>query len=122
MTKEERLENHIRHFHLQWEHFPFPAMLIRKDRTIIAANPLAQKSGIVDGTRCCDLGRKEAHLACQANHALRDGVAKRLTGYFEDYKMVLDSYWIPVAGEDDIYIHFSIDITQYAAPSLFPGT
>ncbi|HXE97024.1 MAG TPA: hypothetical protein VN642_11495 [Dongiaceae bacterium] len=34
--------------------------------------------------------------------------------------VVLDSYWIPLAGSEDIYIHFSIDITEFAADRLMP--
>lgn len=117
----QQIEEHIRNFHLQWDHFPFAAMLIRKDRTILAANSAALESGIAEGIRCCDLGKKEAHQACLANCALQEKSAKRLTGYSADYGMVLDSYWVPVVGEDDLYLHFSIDITEYAAPRMFPA-
>ena len=114
------IEEHIRNFHSQWDNFPFSVMLIRKDRTIVAVNAAAQGVGVIEGVRCCDLGTKESHNVCMANCALKEQKAQRLTGYFDDYKMVLDTYWIPVAGEEDLYIHFSIDITEYAAPRMFP--
>src|SRR4051812_8411432 len=121
MSDRHELGDHITPFPPQWDNFPFPAMLIRRNRTIVAANAAAGKAGIVSGTRCCDLGRKESHRVCQADSALREKTAKRLTAYSEDYGMVMDSYWVPVDGEDQLYIHFSIDITEYAAERMFPA-
>jgi hypothetical protein len=35
--------------------------------------------------------------------------------------MVVDGCWVPLAGEDDIYLHFFIYITEYAAEHMFSG-
>lgn len=107
-------------FHLFWDNFPAPVMLVHKDRTILARNKLAESVGYTLGTRCSDMGNKEDHKGCQANLALSEGTAKRAVGYYEPMNMVLDSYWVPLAGMDDIFLHFSIDITPYAAGRLFP--
>jgi hypothetical protein len=32
----------------------------------------------------------------------------------------VDGDWVPLAGRDDIYLHFFIDLTEYAADRLFP--
>jgi hypothetical protein len=33
----------------------------------------------------------------------------------------MDAYWIPLAGAEDLYIHYAVDITEYAADRLIPG-
>jgi hypothetical protein len=109
-----------RNFHLFWDNFPFPVMLIRKNRTIVALNKAGEAMGCSTGTRCVDLGKKEDHKGCLANKALQDQSAQRIVAYQDAYKMVLDSYWIPLAGEEDLYLHFSADITGYASHELFP--
>jgi len=110
-----------KNFHLFWDNYPFPVMLVRKDRTIVALNKVATALGCVPGTRCVDIGKKEDHCGCLANQALKEQEAKRVVAYQASYNMVLDSYWIPLAGVDDLYLHFSADITEYAAERMFPA-
>ncbi|QEM70145.1 hypothetical protein FO488_06060 [Geobacter sp. FeAm09] len=109
-----------RNFHLFWDHFPSPVMLVRKDRTIIDRNRAAEAMGCIPGTRCIDSGRKEDHQRCLAGKALQEQSAKRLVTYAGNLGLVVDGYWIPLAGERDLYLHFFIDITPYAADRLFP--
>jgi predicted xylose isomerase-like sugar epimerase len=52
--------------------------------------------------------------------ALAEKSGKRAVGYNGQYKVVFDTYWIPLAGEEDLYLHFSINISEYAKESLFP--
>jgi hypothetical protein len=108
-------------FHLFWDNYPFPVMLVRKDRTMVALNKVATTLGCVTGTRCVDIGKKEDHRGCLANQALKEQEAKRIVAYQPIYDKVLDSYWIPLAGADDLYLHFSADITDYAAERMFPA-
>lgn len=121
MEKDQRLDEHLRHFLLQWEHFPFPALMVRQDRTVLAANPAAERAGINASIRCCDVGGKTSHANCLADCALSENAAKRLIGYSKDFGAFLDSYWMPVADLKDVYIHFSIDISHVADPALFPA-
>lgn len=120
MDRNEKIEEHIRNFLLQWEYFPFPALMIRRDRTVLAANPVAEKVGLTASIRCCDSGSKESHRDCLADCALSERSGKRLLGYSKEYGAFLDSYWLPVADLKDVYIHFSIDISSVANPALFP--
>jgi hypothetical protein len=120
MNKIEISEELSRNFHLFWDNFPFPVMLVHKDRTILDRNKAAEAMGCIPGTRCIDVGKKEDHRGCLANQSLQEQTAKRVVGYVESYGLVMDGYWVPLAGEKDIYLHFSIDITEYAAERLFP--
>lgn len=112
-----------RSFHLFWDNFPSPVMLVYKDRTILARNKAAGAvPGCSPGERCSNLGDSEAHKRCQAGRALSEGVAQRSVDYIPHMGMVIDSYWIPLEGYEGIYIHFGLDITEYAAERYFhPG-
>jgi len=107
------------HFHLFWDNFPFPVLLIRKDRTILDRNRAAEAAGCVPGSRCIDSGPKEAHKGCLAAAALHDQITQRKVQYVAFRGMVMDSYWIPLPSHDDVYVHFGIDITAYAADRFF---
>lgn len=109
------------HFHMFWDHFPFPVMLVRKDRTIIDRNDAAERAGCVPGTRCVERGPLSAHKGCLANRALAENTGLRQVKFVETANMVMDVYWIPVAGHQDLFIHFGSDITPYADETLRQG-
>lgn len=121
MANHEVNEEIRSNFHLFWDNFPFPVILVHKDRTILARNKAGEAVGYVLGSRCVDMGKKEDHRGCLANLALQEKEAKRVVGYFDVAKAVLDSYWVPLAGRDDIYVHFAADITPYASDRLLPA-
>jgi len=95
-------------------------MLTHKDRTILDRNKAAELIGYGVNIKCSDLGPKEAHKGCRANKALNEQKTERVVGYVEMANAVLDSYWVPLADQEDIFLHFSIDITPYAAANLLP--
>lgn len=109
-----------KNFHLFCDNFPFPVMLIHKDRTILAVNKTAEEEGYPTGIRCIELGEKEHHKGCLAKQALTEQTARRAVGYAEFSGTVLDSYWIPLAGSENLYLHFAQDISKWAKESLFP--
>lgn len=109
-----------RNFHLFWDNFPSAVMLVHKNRTIVEANKAGQAIRCPVGTRCVDIGEKKNHAGCRANKALREQEGVRAVGYIEHMGVVLDTYWIPLAGAEDLYVHFGIDITEFAADRLFP--
>jgi len=121
MSNVEISEEIRRNFHLFWDNFPFLVMLVYKDRTILEANQAGQAIGCPVGTKCSDIGEKKFHAGCKANKALREQAGIREVGYVEFMGKVLDSYWVPLAGSEDIYLHFSVDITEYAADRLLPN-
>lgn len=114
-------EEITRNFHLFWDNYPAPVMLVHKTRTIITVNKSAQDIGCPVGTRCIDLGEKKHHAGCRANTALKEGIGVREVSYAEHMGQVVDGYWIPLAGSEDLYVHFCNDITEWAADRLFPA-
>lgn len=116
-----QLNDEIRkNFHLFYDNFPFPVMLIHKDRTILAVNKTGEDQGYPTGVRCIEMGKRDYHQVCLATQALAEQTAKRLVAYFDFREAVLDTYWIPLAGSDDLFLHFSPDITEWAKESLIP--
>ncbi|MEE8399235.1 MAG: hypothetical protein V3S89_09535 [Desulfobacterales bacterium] len=108
-------------FTMMWDAFPSMVMLLKKDRTIVAANKMARDLGVKPGIKCYELSASTGiHQGCLGTPAVEEGVAKRLVSYIDAMKQVLDSYWVPVQGEKDLYIHFATDITEYAKPEMFP--
>ncbi len=104
-------------FRKMWDPFPHLVLLLTKDRTIQAANAKALEMGVKVGSKCYELtGAHEVHQSCLANAALKENRAKRNVGLYGE--RFLDSYWLPVPGEKDLYLHFAIDITKWADPEL----
>lgn len=119
MSKFEVSEEIRRNFHLFWDNFPAAVMLVYKDRTILDRNKAAQEVEAMACAKCSDIGDKSQHTRCLAGIALREQTAQRRVELYEPYGLVLDSYWIPLAGQEDVYLHFGIDISEYAAERLF---
>lgn len=108
---------------------PHPAMLIRRDRTVIAANQIALSAGAKIGAPCWREFGQGAYLSkehkdyvdrhpdgpfdgihchfCLADHM--DGEARN-DPEVHSLGMIWDTYWIPL--DDDIYLHFAIDTTE----------
>ena len=120
MQSSEISDDIKKNFHLFWDNFPCAVLLVHKDRTIIEINKAAKDVGYPVGIRCVDMGEKKHHAGCKANEALRDQKGVREVGYYDFLGRVLDSYWIPLAGAEDLYVHMGIDITEYASEKLLP--
>jgi hypothetical protein len=56
---------------------------------------------------------------CQATSALRDKQAKWCFATYNGRR--IKGYWVPVLGQDDLYVHFSIGIDpETASPCAQP--
>jgi len=110
---------------------PHPALLIRSNRVIIAANDLALKSGAFIGGLCwkeykhCKfLSDKDKSTIntngydyhnvlscdfCKADIALENNKSIKIEKKIDD--TFWEIYWVP-ANEDDVYLHYAIDITE----------
>ena len=110
----------VKAFHLMWDSFPSPSTLLKKDRTVLACNPAAVKRGFEVGSKCYQMsGDSSVHKHCKANAALREQTSQRALVYAPARNTVSDSYWLPVPGEKDIYVHTVINISEFAKPELF---
>jgi hypothetical protein len=94
-------------FQALWEQFPEPAWLVRRDRTVLAANALGREAGLMPGAKCHSLDRAGGDHPCPGcllEVALGSGepVVREEAGPGEP----LRSCWLPVAGE--LFIRYGL--------------
>lgn len=110
---------------------PYPAMLIRKDRVVVATNRVAREVGAVQGGLCWrDYGQSKyipeadkqyinnhkrvppggTHCTfCLANEAL-DAQTPTNAPFIEAFGRIWDAHWIPL--DHETYLHFAIDMSE----------
>jgi len=110
---------------------PHPAMLIRKDTTILAANRMAREVGATIGGYCwqdfgqCDfipeqnkkyindhkaLPLSDTHCSfCLADEALETQEPAN-NPELRAWGKIWDVYWVPL--NEEVYLHYAIDITE----------
>ena len=96
----------IEAFHLMWDHFPEPVMLIKRNCQIYAVNQKAASLGMSDQIKCSSMGDPQGHKGCLCNRAIDE---KRTTCIiYESQAGKAYGYWMPVAGAEDYIIHFRV--------------
>ena len=105
-------EETLKAFHLMWNPFPHSVLLLKRNRTIIDANAKGLKRGVILGKKCYALGQGSngVHPGCLADEALAAGEARRVFSRRDG--RIMDTYWLPIAGEEDLYVHFTIYSTS----------
>lgn len=105
---------------------PFPALIIGKDRVVVAANKKAEEIGVNVCTFCWDSFGKKASITsedkdyfekfnkvpkkgikcvfCQADEALR--LQKPINKKIDAGEIVYDTYWVPLT--DNYYLHYAL--------------
>ena len=101
----------VRAFHLMWDHYPNPSSLIHKSREVVAVNPACKSIPREVGSICAREQPAEKHRGCRANVAVETHSAQmthnRRAGGTETL-----SFWLPIDGHPDFYIHFSMPVPQ----------
>jgi PAS domain S-box-containing protein len=128
---ERRLAESRRLNQLLLDSLPFPAMLIRKDRTILAANRIAREMGARIGGFCwCDFANAAAPPAdsaaeregggdpppvgpacetCMAGRAFSEGRPVR-EPELRALGDVWDTWWVPL--DDQLLLHYAINVSE----------
>jgi len=103
---DAKYDEAIKAFHLMWDAFPGIARLIDEQHNILAANSQAVEAGIAEG-KCFMFGPPANHKGCLAPQMLK--TKETQVDYPIEGKI---RGWMPVAGYDDIYVHFSIALPK----------
>ena len=116
--EQAKLDEYVRAFHMMWDNYPEPVRLIDRTFTIVAGNKLYMKNsgGRFLGTKCNQAGDPSLHRGCKAMESLRTGEARIVTANMEGVRW--DSYWVPVEGTDELYVHFTDGISAYREMKL----
>jgi hypothetical protein len=98
----------IEAFHLMWDFFPEPVRLIERNRTVLAVNRIAEKSGMQLGIKCSSIPPLASHKGCKADAALsaKEYQYSKWKGGLGD----VITYWLPIDGCPDYYIHLSVGL------------
>ncbi len=128
---EQMLREEKRLSELLLNSLPHPAMLIRRDRTILAANQTAREVGAVVGSVCWqEFGHadyiSEEHKQYMQDHGCAPPDGSHCTFCLADkaldcqafannpevhaFGRIWDTRWFPL--DDDVYLYYSIDITE----------
>jgi signal transduction histidine kinase len=137
VVRERKLRDSLRESarlnDLLLNNFPHPAILVNKDRKVVAANRIAQEIGLHIGAPCWDgMGHgeylSEDHKRLLKEHPDGDALSSiRCTFCLADEAFaagrptnipelkaldrVWDTWWIPI--DDNICLHYAIDITAH---------
>jgi hypothetical protein len=109
----------IESFHIMWDKFPEPVMLIHKTKELLAVNEtfavnVEKIAGIsaaeLVGKKCTSLATPEVHKFCLANKVANKALETRQTiclkQFFGEEEVM--SFWIPVSECPDVFVHFDI--------------
>ena len=118
--RSRRVAEDSRLLQLLHDAFPFPAMLIRRDKTVVMANKVAEEMGATEGGICwrdfarssCTASNSERNTECEgclAESAFELGHPQR-DPEVRAHGRVWDVHWIPVGKNE--FLHFAIDITD----------
>ncbi|MDR1045114.1 MAG: hypothetical protein LBP33_08365 [Candidatus Adiutrix sp.] len=107
MPKHPLPQETVDAFHSMWDFFPEPVSLVHKSREVIAVNKVHFYS---PGVFCAKMGRGGPHVGCLANQALKEQKAVAVTAHSQVEKQQMITYWIPVKGHPEYYVHFSVRI------------
>jgi len=113
---EQKIEKSLRLNMILLDAIPHPAMLINKNRIVLAANEKAKDMGASVGENCynsfstCKNICKNNNECCFCHRGLDidDMDSKNLE--IEAYEHVWDTWWVPVG--NNAFLHYSIDITD----------
>ncbi|MDR1483118.1 MAG: hypothetical protein LBI74_10890 [Synergistaceae bacterium] len=94
-------------FHLMWDNFPDPVSLVHRSREVIAVSK-AHENYLEPGVICARTGCDGPHTACLANEALKSGKTIVCPNHSKTEDKERLTYWIPLDGYPDYFVHFSI--------------
>lgn len=105
MDQANRENQLIESFKLMWGKYPGQVALIHRSFRILAVNEPCRLQGGIAGVMCCADNDCKPHPGCKAMLALKTNESQIAS--LERGGVPISSYWVPVSGETDYYIHFN---------------
>ena len=129
---EEELQRSAKLNELLLDSLPHPALLIRRDRIVLAANRIAKEMGATVGEYCWREFAQCSYIAssvkkqlrqkspqcstegihcffCRADDAFNIGTPQN-NPELHAFGRIWDTWWIPI--HDDTYLHYALDVTE----------
>lgn len=108
--------SYVQAFDLMWEMFDEPALLIHRNRTIVAANRAARRLGGREGEKFRGLapsGKLPGYQWARADEALRN--RRPISDITLEFGAPVTCYWIPLPESPDLYVHFGLGVARQSA-------
>ncbi len=106
VTEEEL----IKAFHQMWDNYPESVRLIHRSFRVVAGNKKYIATGGTINTKC-NVGDPSFHKGCQAMNCLK--LRETRTVSVDMDGIAWESYWVPVEGSEDYYVHFTNGVNAY---------
>ena len=111
----------VESFKQMWDNYPAPVLLADKSHDIISCNKVATKQGFDKVKKCYHFaGQKKICSYCKAANCLKEQKTCVDHRFSEKLQKFMSSYWIPIDGAPDLFIHFANDISELVRPELLP--
>lgn len=98
-------------FEAMWGKYPEPVRLINNKFMIVGVNEAYKNLGGTTGVRCNTLLTPEFHKGCKAMKSLKTQETQTIVS--KDDKSEWTTYWIPVQGYPEYFIHFTNGLSSY---------
>ena len=105
----------VKAFHMMWDNYPESVRLIDRKFRVVAGNPVYMKMGGQVEIKC-NTGDPIIHKGCQAMKCLKERETRTLETEVEGVPWL--TYWIPVDGTEDYYIHFTNGMNAFIAKKM----
>ena len=117
MTEQEQIEAKLSEaFHLMYDGMPEPVQLCHKTYRVVAVNPACERFGRKPGVVCAQGCPGLKAGLCRQAQMRKVGTTTWLYTEKTETTPRMTTFWIPVAGNPDYYVHFGIGVTiDYAA-------
>lgn len=103
-------QNIIEAFQMMWGNYHEPVRLIHRSFKVVAANNAYLATGGEIGGKC-NATNPELHVGCRAMECLRERKTTNKTS--EMYGVRWDSFWVPVEGSEDYFVHFTNGMNEF---------
>lgn len=97
-------------FQMMWGNYHEPVRLIHRSLHVLAGNAAYLNMGGQTGGRC-NTGNPELHRGCQAMRCLKERITTCKSIDMDGVQW--DSYWVPVNGCEDYFVHFTNGMNVY---------
>lgn len=94
----------VKAFHMMWDNYNEQVRLIDRKFRVVAGNKAYMAFGGLTNVPC-NIGNPELHKGCKAMACLKNNETMIKSSEVNGVKW--DSYWVPVEGYPDYYVHFT---------------
>ena len=112
MSEQEQTEATLSEaFHLMYDGLPEPVQLCHKTYRVVAVNPACERYGRKPGVVCAQGCPGLKAGLCRQAQMRKAGTTTWLYTEKTETTPRMTTFWIPVAGYPDYYVHFGIGVT-----------